>query len=74
MEKLTIILQPLAGITEFEQLQDTLESQEGVGEVAARFSENKLIIQFNFQEISKQQLLTIITNAGYQIASTTSQR
>lgn len=70
MEKLTIILEPITELTEFANLQDTIENHAGVGEVAAIFKEQKLVIQFNLLQTSEDELKQLISDHGYQIKST----
>ncbi|WP_125604866.1 hypothetical protein [Lapidilactobacillus bayanensis] len=73
MEKLTIVLEPIATITEFEKLQDTIEAHNGVGEVAAFFKTNKLVIQFNLFQTSAAELKQLITDLGHKIISSTTE-
>lgn len=74
MEKLTIILEPITELTEFANLQDTIENHAGVGEVAAIFKEQKLVIQFNLLQTSEDELKQLISDHGYQIKSTNTER
>lgn len=70
MEQLTITLEPLACQSCFEQIQDALEQQPGVGEVAAYFKTNKLVIQFNLKSTSDAELEKVVTGMGYNVAKT----
>lgn len=70
MEELVIVLAPIAELTDFEKLQDTIEMHDGVGEVAAFFKDHKLAIQFNLLQTSVDELKQLITDLGYQIIST----
>lgn len=74
MEKLTIILEPMTELSEFANLQDTIENHAGVGEVAAIFKEQKLVIQFNLLQTSEDELKQLISDHGYQIKSTNTER
>lgn len=70
MEKLTITLEPLACIACFEKIQNQLEAQTGVGEVAALFEKNELVIQFNTLETNADKLIKFVQEMGYNIAKT----
>jgi copper chaperone CopZ len=74
MEKLTIILEPMTELSEFANLQDTIENHAGVGEVAAIFKDQKLVIQFNLLQTSEDELKQLISDQGYQIKSTNTER
>lgn len=74
MEKLTIILEPMTELSEFANLQDTIENHAGVGEVAAIFKEQKLVIQFNLLQTSEDELKQLISDHGYQIKSANTER
>lgn len=70
MEKLTITLEPLACEACFEKIQNKLEAQDGVGEVAALFEKNELVVQLNTLETSTDKLITFVQEMGYNIAKT----
>ncbi len=74
MEKLTLILEPMTELSEFANLQDIIENHAGVGEVAAIFKEQKLVIQFNLLQTSEDELKQLISDHGYQIKSTNTER
>ncbi|MFD1465271.1 heavy-metal-associated domain-containing protein [Lapidilactobacillus mulanensis] len=74
MEQLTITLEPLACESCFETIQDKLEQQDGVGEVAAYFKTNKLVIQFNLKQTDDTKLTHVVTDLGYNVAKTSVER